>query len=486
MKTLSDILYRAGLTEVLGSTMIDVTGITSDSREVTSGFCFVAVTGTQVDGHAFIEQAISAGAASIICEQLPEKCSSDVTYAVVASSEKALGIAAAHFYDNPSGKLKLIAVTGTNGKTTVTSLLYQLFEDMGYPSGLISTIDVRINGTTEPATHTTPDAVQMQKHLARMVDAGVGYCFMEASSHGIIQERLAGTNPAGAVFTNLSHDHLDYHKSVSNYIAAKKKLFDDLPASAFALYNADDRNGMVMVQNTKAKIWSYSLKRPADYHVNVLENDISGLMLRTDNTEFFSTLNGRFNASNIAAVIGVTQLLDIPLHTALLYVSKLKPARGRFEKISLPNGATAIVDYAHTPDALQKIISSIVELKTPDQILTVVVGCGGDRDRDKRPIMGNIAGSLAERIIFTADNPRSEDPNAILDDIEKGVEIVHRKKCLRITERKQAILAALQQSKDGDIVLVAGKGHETYQEINGVRHPFDDRDIVQAFIKQYN
>jgi UDP-N-acetylmuramoyl-L-alanyl-D-glutamate--2,6-diaminopimelate ligase len=486
MTTFADILYRAGITEVVGHTKIEVKGITADSRLVESGFCFVAVSGTQVDGHKFISKAVQQGATAIICETLPEHLEEDVTYAVVSNSAKALGIAAGHFYENPSEKIKLIAVTGTNGKTTVTSLLYQLFEDMGYPSGLISTIDVRISGVVEPSTHTTPDPVQLQRHLARMVDAGVEFCFMEASSHGIVQERMAGIKPVGAVFTNLSHDHLDYHKTVKNYIAAKKKLFDDLPSSAFALYNADDRNGKVMVQNTKAKICSYSLQRPADYHVNVLENDISGLMLRTEDTEFFSTLNGRFNASNLAAVIAVTQRLEIPLHTALLHVSKLKPARGRFEKIVLPRGATAIIDYAHTPDALEKILSSIAELKTPDQVLTVVVGCGGDRDRDKRPVMGNIAGKIAERIIFTSDNPRSEDPDAIIDDIEKGVEIVHRKKCLRITDRKQAIMAALQQCNEGDIVLIAGKGHETYQEINGVRHPFDDRDIIHTFIKQYN
>ncbi len=486
MKSLADILYRTGITEVAGNTMIDIHGITADSRLVGDGFCFVAVSGTQVDGHQFIDKAVDHGAVAVVCEKMPEKLQQDVTYVVVSNSTKALGIAAGHFYGNPSEKLKLIAVTGTNGKTTVTSLLYQLFEDMGYPSGLISTIDVRINGEVVPATHTTPDPVSLQRHLARMERSGVEFCFMEASSHGIVQERMAGIVPTGAVFTNLSHDHLDYHKTVKNYIAAKKKLFDDLPSSAFALYNADDRNGKIMVQNTKAKTWSFSLQRPADYHVNVLENDINGLMLRTEDTEFFSPLNGRFNASNLAAVIAVTQLLDIPLHTALLHVSKLKPARGRFEKLMLPNGSTAIIDYAHTPDALDKILSSIAELKTPDQQLTVVVGCGGNRDRDKRPVMGNIAGSIAERIIFTSDNPRSEDPNAIIDEMENGVEIVHRKKCLRITDRKQAILAALQQSSEGDIVLIAGKGHETYQEINGVRHPFDDREIVNTFIKQYN
>ncbi len=484
MKTLADILYRAGITEVVGSTHIDVTSITSDSREVRRGACFVAVRGTQVDGHKFINKAIENGAGSIICEEIPSMRVAEVTYVKVSSTEKALGICADNFYDNPSSKLHLVAITGTNGKTTVTSLLYQLFEDMGYPCGLISTIDVRINGVTEAATHTTPNAVHLQQHLARMVDAGVEYCFMEASSHGIVQERMAGVKPAGALFTNLSHDHLDYHKTVKNYIAAKKKLFDDLPSSAFAIYNADDKNGPIMVQSTKAKVKSFSIQRPADFHVKILENDINGLLLKTEDTEFFSTLNGRFNASNITAVISVAQMLDKPLHTVLLHVSKLKPAVGRFEKISLPNGAIAIVDYAHTPDALEKITSSIVELKTPDQILTVVMGCGGNRDKDKRPLMGNIAGALAEKVIFTSDNPRDEDPDAILDDIEAGVEIVHRKKCLRITDRKQAIFAALSQTNSGDIVLIAGKGHESYQEINGVRHEFDDRQVIQTFIQQ--
>ncbi|MCH8546591.1 MAG: UDP-N-acetylmuramoyl-L-alanyl-D-glutamate--2,6-diaminopimelate ligase [Cryomorphaceae bacterium] len=484
MKTLADILYRTGITEVIGNTHIEVTSITSDSRDVRRGACFVAVSGTQVDGHQFITKAIENGASSIICEQIPAMRVSEVTYVKVRSTQVALGICASNFYDNPSSKLRLVAVTGTNGKTTVTSLLYQLFEDMGFPCGLISTIDIRINGVTEIATHTTPNAVHLQQHLARMVDAGVEYCFMEASSHGIVQERMAGISPTGALFTNLSHDHLDYHKTVKNYIAAKKKLFDDLPSSAFAIYNADDRNGQVMVQNTKAKVKSFSIQRPADFHVKILENDINGLLLRTEDTEFFSTLNGRFNASNLTAVIAVAQMLDMSLHNVLLHVSKLKPAVGRFEKIPLPNGVTAIVDYAHTPDALEKVISSIVELKTPDQTLTVVMGCGGNRDKDKRPVMGSIAGSLSDKVIFTSDNPRDEDPDAILDDIEAGVEIVHRKKCLRITDRKQAILAALSQSINEDIVLIAGKGHETYQEIKGVRHEFDDRHVIQTFIQQ--
>lgn len=485
MKTLANILYKAGITEVRGNTHIAVEGISADSREIAANWCFIAVRGTQTDGHAYIEKAIQAGASSVICEDFPENCPEGVSFIKVHSTVKALGIIAANFYDNPSEKLKLIAVTGTNGKTTVTTLLFDLCMDMGYPSGLISTIEVRINKEIIPATHTTPDAVQLQKHLAKMVEAGVEFCFMEASSHGIEQERLGGTKVAIAAFTNLSHDHLDYHKTLQNYIKAKKKLFDDLESSAIALYNADDRNGQVMVQNSRATIQSYSFHRPADFEFKVLENEISGLLIKSQDTEFFSTLNGMFNAYNLGVVISIMMLLNIPKEEVLIHVSKLQPVKGRFEKRVLPNGAITIIDYAHTPDALQKILESIKQIKTPDQKLIALVGCGGNRDAEKRPIMGAIAGKLADAVIFTSDNPRFENPEEIIDQMEAGVEIVHRRKCQRITDRKQAITAGLHLSKSGDIILIAGKGHETYQEIAGVKHPFDDRDVIQTFIQQY-
>lgn len=318
-----------------------------------------------------------------------------------------------------------------------------------------------------------------------MVEAGVEFCFMEASSHGIEQERLGGTKVTIAAFTNLSHDHLDYHKTLQNYIKAKKKLFDDLESSAIALYNADDRNGQVMVQNSRATIQSYSFHRPADFEFKVLENEISGLLIKSQDTEFFSTLNGMFNAYNLGVVISIMMLLNIPKEEVLIHVSKLQPVKGRFEKCVLPNGAITIIDYAHTPDALQKILESIKQIKTPDQKLIALVGCGGNRDAEKRPIMGAIAGKLADAVIFTSDNPRFENPEEIIDQMEAGVEIVHRRKCQRITDRKQAITAGLHLSKSGDIILIAGKGHETYQEIAGVKHPFDDRDVIQTFIQQY-
>ncbi|MCC5918786.1 MAG: UDP-N-acetylmuramoyl-L-alanyl-D-glutamate--2,6-diaminopimelate ligase [Cryomorphaceae bacterium] len=484
MKILSDILYKAGTIDLAGFTRIEIHNITADSREVTQGSCFIAVKGTQTDGHNFIEAAVSKGARAVICESIPENRQKEVTYVAVKSSTKALGIIAANFFDQPSTKLNMVAITGTNGKTSVATMLYQLFEDMGYPSGLISTIDVRIHKQKIPATHTTPDAVQLQKYLANMVEAGVSYCFMEASSHGIEQERLVGTKLAGAVFTNLSHDHLDYHKTFKNYLQAKQKLFDELPKTAFALYNADDKNGIVMVQNTKAKVHSWSFQRPADFQIKLLENDINGLFLKFGETEFHSILNGAFNAANLAAVVGVASLLNISRETILRHASRLGPATGRFEKIPLPNGVTAIIDYAHTPDAIYKVLSAISEFKTPDQQLIAVVGCGGNRDAFKRPSMGNIAATLADRCVFTSDNPRFEDPDTIIDEMEKGVEIVHRKKCIRITERRQGISAALKMAEKGDIVLIAGKGHETYQDIKGIKHPFDDREVIEEFKRQ--
>jgi UDP-N-acetylmuramoyl-L-alanyl-D-glutamate--2,6-diaminopimelate ligase len=485
MKKLADILYKAGLTEIVGNTHIAVMGVTADSRKIEPQWCFVALRGSATDGHQYIKQAIDKGATAIICEELPSQQAENVTFVKVQSSAKALGIIAANFYDNPSEKIKLVAVTGTNGKTTVTTLLFNLCRDMGFPCGLISTIDVRINDQVIPATHTTPDSVQLQMHLAKMVEAGVELCFMEASSHGIEQDRLAGTKITGAAFTNLSHDHLDYHKTLANYIRAKKKLFDDLPKDAFALYNADDKNGSVMVQNTKAKTFSYALRTPADYNYKILENDINGLLIKTGDTEFFSTLNGEFNAYNLGVAIAIVDLLGLPKHDTLVHVSKLKPVRGRFEKQTTTTGVNAVIDYAHTPDALNNILESLIEIKTPDQKLIAVVGCGGNRDKEKRPSMGNISAKLADLVIFTSDNPRDEDPQDIINQMENGVEIVHRKKCQSITDRREAIMSALHTAQSGDIVLISGKGHETYQEIKGVKHPFDDREVIESFNKKF-
>lgn len=486
MMPLKDLLYKVNLKGVRGNVQTLIEDVAFDSRKVKANSLFVAVSGTVSDGHRYIEQAISSGATAIVCEYDNNISSSypDVSFFYVENSARALGIIASNFYGNPSSRLKVIAVTGTNGKTTVTTQLYEVFRTMGYRSGLISTVRVIIGSEELPATHTTPDALSLQRYLAAMVNAGVEYCFMEASSHGIHQERLAGTDVAGAVFTNITHDHLDYHKSFANYIAAKQKLFNELPTKAFALYNADDRNGAVMVQNTKAKKYSFALKQLADFHCKVIENSIGGLTLRIGGADVYTSLTGEFNAYNLLAVYGVATLLGADESLVLMSISSLRPVTGRFETITGPQGQIAIVDYAHTPDALLNVLKTLHEARKQNQTIITVMGCGGDRDKAKRPEMGKIASEWSDRLIITSDNPRSEEPEHIMAEIEAGIEIHLRRKCHKITDRREAIRLALSLAKKGDVVLVAGKGHETYQEIKGIKYPFDDKQVIIDYFNE--
>ncbi|MBQ1408602.1 MAG: UDP-N-acetylmuramoyl-L-alanyl-D-glutamate--2,6-diaminopimelate ligase [Bacteroidales bacterium] len=456
---------------------VDVNAIVFDSRAVKPGCMFVAQKGVHADGHRFIPLAVENGASVVMCQELPEVLSQGVVFVQVADSDVALGIAASNFYGNPSRKLKLVGITGTNGKTTTVTLLHQMMRDMGLHAGLLSTIVNRIDDEELPATHTTPDAVEINRLLASMVEHGCEYCFMEVSSHAIVQNRIAGLRFAGAIFSNITHDHLDYHKTMANYIAAKKALFDSLPADAFALVNVDDKNGLVMVQNCAAKVKTYSLQTVADFRTLVEESSIHGQQLILNGREFWTPLVGRFNAYNITAIVATALLLGFDENDVLRVASGLHAAPGRFQYFH-GNGITAIVDYAHTPDALQNVIDTINQVRQPGQRLIVVVGCGGDRDPLKRPIMARIAADGADHLVLTSDNPRTEDPNAILDSMERGLELEQKIKTVRITDRRQAIRAAVMMAHEGDIILIAGKGHETYQEINGVRHHFDDREEV--------
>ena len=484
MMVLKDILYKVSLLATEGDTSIAVSDVVFDSRKVTNGCVFVAVSGTQVDGHRFIDQATSQGATAIVCERLPEERTEGVTYVQVGNSAEALGIMAANFYGNPSTKLQLVAVTGTNGKTTVVTLLHQLFVQLGYHTGLLSTVNNKINDRVIPATHTTPDAVQLNALLAQMVNEGCTHAFMEASSHAIAQHRISGLQLAGAVFTNITHDHLDYHETFDNYIAAKKQLFDALPREAFALVNVDDKRGRIMLQNTKARQYTYSLKSASDFKAKVMSNTLEGLELEIgsrDSTSQLAWFNliGDFNAYNLVAVYGVAVLLEEDAAEVLTVLSGVSPARGRFEQIISPEGITAIVDYAHTPDALKNVLKTIQNVRTKNETVICVVGCGGDRDKTKRPEMAAIAAQLSDRVILTSDNPRSEDPEQIIRDMQQGVSPSGYKKVLAITNRKEAIKTACLMASKGDIILVAGKGHETYQEIRGVKHDFDDRKVIE-------
>jgi len=481
LKNLNDIVKDVALLSVRGSLDRPVRQIDFDSRKVGEGSLFVAVRGTQTDGHQFIENAIAQGAAVIVAEEAPAAVPGDVTVIRVADSARALGYLAANFFDRPSEKLKLVGVTGTNGKTTTVTLMYELFTGLGYRAGLLSTIENRIAGEVVPATHTTPDAVYLNRLLAHMVDAGCDYAFMEASSHAIDQRRIAGLAFDGAVFTNISHDHLDYHKTFRAYIEAKKRLFDELPPTAFALTNIDDKRGAVMVQNTSARIYSYGLRRPADFKGKIIENSLTGLQLEIDGREFFGRLIGEFNAYNLLAAYAVASLLEQDALEVLTVLSDLRAAEGRFDYVVDPvRRVTAIVDYAHTPDALEKVLDTIRRVKGDDGRLLTVVGCGGDRDRAKRPKMAQVACEYSDQVILTSDNPRTEDPEAIIRDMAQGVPPGHRRKVLSITSRAEAIKTACRLAGAGDVVLVAGKGHEKYQEINGVKHPFDDKAVLKA------
>jgi len=484
MKVLKDILYKVTINAVVGSTSIAINKIEFDSRAIESDDVFVAISGTITDGHRFIEKAIESGANTIICETLPEILEDGITYIEVANSNQALAFIAANYYEHPSENLKLVGVTGTNGKTTVTSLLYQLFKKAGYKVGLLSTVKIMVDNTVYKATHTTPDSLTINKFLKLMNDEGVEFCFMEASSHGIHQSRTEALKFAGGIFTNLSHDHLDYHNTFAEYRDVKKSFFDQLPKDAFALSNMDDKNGLVMLQNTQAKKFSYALKNYADYRAQILENEFGGLLLKVNDNELWTRLIGSFNAYNILAIYGAADLLGLEKDEILRLISELDNVSGRFQYFVSDDKITAIVDYAHTPDALKNVLETINSIRTKNEELITVVGCGGDRDKTKRPKMAHIASALSTKVIFTSDNPRSEEPEAIIEDMEKGVEPQNFKKTLSITDRKQAIKTACQMADSKDIILIAGKGHETYQEIKGERFDFDDYKTVQEFLKQ--
>ena len=479
MKWLKDLLYGVSLKAVSGSTTVEIGAICFDSRGVGPSDAFVAVRGTATDGHAYIEAAVKAGARAVICEELPEQLADGVTYAEVPDSQQALAVMAANFYSNPSANLKLVGVTGTNGKTTVSTLLYQLFKKAGYKVGLISTIRILVDETEYATRHTTPDALTINKYLAEMNVAGVEYCFMEVSSHGLAQQRTAGLRFEGAVFTNLTHDHLDYHKDFAEYRNAKKLLFDGLPRHAFALINADDRNGLFMMQNTRARKYTYALKSYADFRAQVLEQQMDGQLLKIDDNEVWTKLIGTFNAYNILAIYATASLLGLETLEILKLLSGLHSVDGRFQYFVSKRRITAIVDYAHTPDALKNVLTTINALRTGNENVITVVGCGGDRDKSKRPVMGHIASEMSQTAIFTSDNPRSEPPQAIIDEMKAGVEPQNARKVLSIVDRAEAIRTACRLAAEGDIILVAGKGHETYQEIAGVRKDFDDFRMVR-------
>lgn len=479
MKLLSDILYKTRLEEIIGSTNVAVASVTFDSRKVKKDSLFVAIKGTTSDGHNYIDKAIENGAVAIVCEELPNIQKDQMTYVKVLDSSIALGYIACNYYDNPSEKLKLIGVTGTNGKTTTVTLLFNLFRNLGYKTGLISTVQNKINNTIVPATYTTPDALALNELLAQMVEQGCQYAFMEVSSHAIVQHRIKGISFTGGAFSNITHDHLDYHKTFDEYIKAKKLFFDHLPEDAFALTNKDDKNGVVMLQNTKAKKYSYGLTSVADFKCKVIENHLNGLLLNLDGQEIWVKLIGSFNAYNVLAVYAISQLLKQDKVQVLTTLSNLNSVEGRFQYIKSKHGIMAIVDYAHTPDALKNVLETIKDIRTGNEQVITLVGCGGDRDATKRPIMAKIACEYSNKIILTSDNPRSENPEDILNQMQAGINPVDVKKVVRITDRKEAIKTAVAFAKEGDIILVAGKGHEKYQEINGIKHPFDDFEIIK-------
>jgi UDP-N-acetylmuramoyl-L-alanyl-D-glutamate--2,6-diaminopimelate ligase len=480
MKLLKEILFGVDLVKLVGDPNTAITELVFDSRKVGKMSCFVAVRGTQADGHDYIQTAIDAGASAIVCEEWGQDAYPDgVAIVEVQSSQRALGLMANNYYDNPSHDLKIIGVTGTNGKTTCVTLLFDLFHQLGEKCGLLSTVENRIGKEVIKATHTTPDAISIQAMLARMRKEEVRFVFMEVSSHAVAQDRITGVQFMGGVFTNLTRDHLDYHGTFKDYIEAKKGFFDQLPSKAFALVNADDSNGAVMVQNTKAKKRSYSLRSLGDYHTKVLESRFSGSCLRINNQDVFTNLVGRFNAYNLLAVYAVGIELGFDSITLLTAISLLKPVEGRFEYFQTQNNVTAIVDYAHTPDALKNVLASIAEIRTGNEVVWTVVGCGGNRDKGKRPEMAKAAGENSDKIILTSDNPRFEKPGAILKDMQAGIEPHLYTKYISIEDRREAIKAACFGAKPGDIILVAGKGHENYQEIEGERLPFDDRDELE-------
>jgi len=483
---LKDILYKVSLTSSYGDMSVDIKGICFDSRKVKEGFLFIAVKGTQSDGHEYIAKAIDLGATAVVCEKLPDPVTDKITFVTVKNSSQALGIIASNYFGNPSEKMKLTGVTGTNGKTTVATLLYKLFAALGHRPGLISTVENRIVDQVIPSTHTTPDPIQLNELLKRMVVEKCTHVFMEVSSHAIDQERIAGLKFVGALFTNITHDHLDYHLTFENYIKAKKKYFDELGSDAFALVNADDKRGMVMMQNTKATKYSFGLKKMVDFKAKIITNSIEGLELELGGKTVWFKLIGDFNAYNLLAVYGAATLLGEDSDEVLVKLSSLKGAVGRFELVLPGSKKIAIVDYAHTPDALKNVLETIAQFRSGNEQVITVVGCGGNRDRTKRPLMASIACRLSDKVVLTSDNPRDEDPMDIIKEMQTGVMPTEVRKTLIIADREEAIKTACMMAKEKDIILVAGKGHETYQEIKGVKHPFDDREVVERMLKLTN
>ena len=482
MKTLKNILQKVPTESIVGSLDKSISTIQYDSRIVEQDTIFVAIKGGVFDGHTFIDKAIDKGAEVIVCESLPEIIETDITYIKVKSTSRTLALMASNFYENPSKGLKLIGITGTNGKTTVATLLYELFKLAGYKVGLISTVKIMVDREEFPTSHTTPDSLVINSYLSQMNAQGVEFCFMEVSSHGIHQHRTEGLLFDGGVFTNLSHDHLDYHASFAEYRDVKKSFFDQLPSTAFALVNADDKNGSVMVQNTKAKQSTYALKSYADYRVQILENQFSGLLLKLNDQEVMTRLIGSFNAYNLVAIYGVAELLGMEKSEILRHMSLVTNVSGRFQHYTTTFEITVIIDYAHTPDALKNVLETINSIRSKKQTLITVVGCGGDRDKTKRPKMGHIASALSSKVFFTSDNPRSEKPEQIISEMEAGVKPQNLDKITSITDRKEAITAACKLARPYDIILIAGKGHEAYQEVKGIKHKFNDNKLSQTIL----
>ena len=482
MKSLAELLQNVNTKQIIGATDMNISGITYDSREVKAGGLFFAVKGTRVDGHTFINQVIKSGAIAIVCENLPESINDKVTYIKVDDSSYSSGFIASNWFGNPSKKLKLVGITGTNGKTTTVTLLFNLFRELGYHTGLLSTILNRIDDEIIPSTHTTPDAIHLNQLLNHMVENGCSYCFMEVSSHAIVQNRIAGLTFAGGIFSNITHDHLDFHKTFEEYLKAKKRFFDELPATAFALTNIDDRNGLVMLQNTKAVKSTYSFQKMADFKGKIIEAPLDGLHLDLDGNEIWCRLVGKFNGYNLLAVYAAGVLLEQDPLEVLTILSNLESVEGRFDYIKSPQGIIGIVDYAHTPDALQNVLETINQLRKGNEMLITVVGCGGDRDKTKRPVMARIAARLSDRVILTSDNPRSEMPEQIISEMLAGVEKEFARNVQNITDRHDAIRIACAMTRDNDIILIAGKGHEKYQEVNGVKHHFDDKEILKQYL----
>lgn len=483
MKILKEILKNVEVLKLVGNDSVLIHNIVFDSRKVTNEDLFVALRGTVSDGHSYIEQVVKSGVKAILCEKLPENYNTNITYILVKDTSYALGFIASNYFDNPSSKIKLVGVTGTNGKTTIATTLYRLFKKLGYKVGLFSTVRNYINNQAIESTHTTPDSLQLNYLLSEMINDGCEFCFMEVSSHSVVQNRISGLTFTGGIFTNITHDHLDYHKTFEEYIKAKKLFFDNLSANAFALSNNDDKNGKVMLQNCLAKKHMYSVRTMSDFKCRVIDSDFVGTMLHYNGFEVFTNFVGNFNAYNILSVIATAELLNQNRQEVLTAVSSLFPVDGRFETFRFENGVTAIVDYAHTPDALINVIKTINTIRGGNGNLITVVGAGGNRDKTKRPVMAKVASELSNKVILTSDNPRNEKPEDILADMQKGVEPHNSRKVITISDRKEAIKTACMLAVKNDIILIAGKGHETYQEVNGVKHHFDDKEVVKEFLK---